>query len=160
MFIPFDTLSDDARIWVYPASRPFSAQELPVISEKMETFLTQWTAHGASLKAGFMIPYKRFIVFGLDETEQTATGCSIDASVHFIQSLEQEYDLVLLDKMNVSFKQGAYITHKSLLDFKTLVKKKSITENTIVFNNLVINKAEFTSQWEVPAHESWHARYF
>ena len=68
MFIPFDTLSDDARIWIYPASRSFSAQELPEISEKMETFLTQWTAHGASLKAGFMIPYKRFIVFGLDET--------------------------------------------------------------------------------------------
>ena len=143
MYTPFDTLSNDARIWIYPASRPFTDEELPEISKKTEEFLTQWTAHGAMLKAGFTIPYNRFIVFGLDESEHAATGCSIDGSVRFIQSLEQEYNLVLLDKMNVSFKQGVYITHKSLLDFKTLVKKKSVTENTIVFNNLVTNKSEF-----------------
>jgi hypothetical protein len=41
-----------------------------------------------------------------------------------------------------------------------MVKNKSVTENTLVFNNLVVNKAEFLSQWEVPAKDSWHARYF
>jgi hypothetical protein len=46
------------------------------------------------------------------------------------------------------------------MDFKKMVKSKAVTENTIVFNNLVVNKEEFLTQWEVPAHQSWHARYF
>jgi hypothetical protein len=49
---------------------------------------------------------------------QSATGCSIDASVEFIQSLEQKYKVDLLDKMNVTFKLGEHIAHKPLIDFK------------------------------------------
>jgi hypothetical protein len=41
-----------------------------------------------------------------------ATGCSIDKSVQFIQSLEKKYDVDLLDKMNVTFKLGEHIAHK------------------------------------------------
>ena len=160
MFVPFEELDNEARVWVYPASRPFTDAEVVEISQKLEAFLTQWTAHGSSLKASFSLPYKRFIFIALDENTQSATGCSIDASVRIIQEFEKTYDVTLLDKMNVSFKQGDYITYKSLLDFKTMVKNKSVTENTVVFNHLVVNKGEFLSEWEVPAKDSWHARYF
>ena len=160
MFVPFDELDNEARVWVYPASRPFNDAEVVEISQKLEAFLTQWTAHGSSLKASFSLPYKRFIFIALDENTQSATGCSIDASVRIIQEFEKAYNVTLLDKMNVSFKQGDYITYKSLLDFKTMVKNKSVTENTVVFNHLVVNKGEFLSEWEVPAKDSWHARYF
>jgi len=160
MFVPFDTLNDEARVWVYPSNRPFTDAEGAEIAGKLEDFITQWTAHGASLKASFSLPHKRFVVLALDETEHSASGCSIDASVRIIQELEKTYNLVLLDKMNVSFKQGEFITYKSLLDFKAMVKNKSVTENTIVFNHLVLNKGEFLNQWEVAAKDSWHARYF
>jgi hypothetical protein len=160
MFVPFEELDNEARVWVYPASRPFTDAEVVEISQKLEAFLTQWTAHGSSLKASFSLSYKRFIVIALDENAQSATGCSIDSSVRIIQEFEKTYDVTLLDKMNVSFKQGDYITYKSLLDFKTMVKNKSVTENTVVFNHLVVNKGEFLSEWEVPAKDSWHARYF
>lgn len=160
MLVSFDNLSDEARVWIYPSSRPFKDNEVSEITQKLSAFLAQWTAHGASLQAGFTMPYNRFIVIALDQNEQAATGCSIDSSVHFIQELEKEFDVVLLDKMNVSFKQGEYITYKPLADFKTLVKNKSVTENTPVFNHLVLNKREFLAEWEVPAKDSWHARYF
>ena len=160
MHVPFEELSDEARVWIYPANRPFKEEEIAEISTKLSTFLTQWTAHGAALNAGFTMPYNRFIVIALDESQQEATGCSIDASVRIIQEIEAAYDVILMDKMNVSFKQGEYITYKSLLDFKTMAKNKSVTENSVVFNHLVVNKGEFLTQWEVPAHQSWHARYF
>jgi hypothetical protein len=160
MLIPFDDLSDNARIWIYPSNRPFSLDEVNWLSQKIGEFLTNWTAHGASLKAGFTLPYNRFIVFALDESEQTATGCSIDSSVHFIQSIEQHLEVQLLDKMNVSFKQGEFITYKTLTDFKQLVSNKSVSAETTVFNHLVLNKGEFLTQWEVPARASWHARFF
>ena len=110
MQVPFDALSDEARVWIYPSSRPFTDDECIEIKTKINTFLTQWTAHGASLKAGVSMPYNRFIVIALDESQQEATGCSIDASVKIIQEIEATYGVVLMDKMNVSFKQGPYIT--------------------------------------------------
>ena len=150
MQVPFEALSDEARVWIYPASRPFTDDECIEITTKINAFLT----------AGVRIPYNRFIVIALDESHQEATGCSIDASVKIIQEIETTYGVTLMDKMNVSFKQGAYITYKPLMDFKKMVKTKAVTENTIVFNNLVVNKEEFLTQWEVPAHQSWHSRYF
>lgn len=160
MFVPFDELTNDARVWIYPSSRPFTNGECTTIASKLESFIDVWTAHGASLKASFLLPYNRFIVIALDENTQAASGCSIDASVRIIQELEKTFDVTLLDKMNVSFKQGEFITYKPLLDFKKMVKDNSLTKNTIVFNHLVVNKGEFLTQWEVPAKDSWHARYF
>ena len=122
--------------------------------------MDQWTAHNQSLEAAYELPYNRFIVIGINQEQLKASGCSIDASVRFIQALEKEFDLVLLDKMNVTFKQGEYLTHKSLTDFKALVKNKSVTANTLVFNNLVDTVAAYRNFWEVPAAESWHNRFF
>ncbi len=155
----FEALPDTSRIWVYQADRNFSEAELKELHELIPQFLTQWTAHGASLHAGYEIRYNRFIVFGLDQTLASASGCSIDASVHFIQGLEKRFGVQLLDRMNVSFKQGDYITYKSMADFKKMAKAKAITKNTIVFNNLVVNKQEYLEHWEVPASESWHGRF-
>ena len=95
----------------------------------------------------------------LNQNANMATGCSIDASVRFIQQLEQDYNVDLMDKMNVSYKQGEFIAYKPLVDFKKMAKQKAISKNTIVFNNLVTNIAEFNENWEVPASDSWHSRF-
>ena len=159
MLVDFDTLPDSARVWIYQSNRKFAEQEVVEMKESLATFLTQWTAHGADLKAGFAIPYDRFIVIGLDQDLNAASGCSIDASVHFIQELEKHYSIDLMDKMNVTYKQGEFIAYKPLKDFKKMAKQKAVGKNTVVFNNLVVNKAEFEDSWEVPAQESWHARF-
>ena len=157
--VAFNELPETSRIWVYQANRNFSEQELEEINLLLPQFLTQWTAHGSSLHAGYEIKYNRFIVIGLDQSLASASGCSIDASVHFIQGLEKRFGVELLDRMNVSFKQGDYITYKSMADFKKMAKARAITEKTIVFNNLVTNKQEYLEHWEVPASESWHGRF-
>jgi hypothetical protein len=159
MLVDFNTLPDTARIWIYQANRSFTSDELEVIKGELDNFLVYWTAHGKELKAGYEVRYKRFLVIGLDQSAQAATGCSIDASVHFIQQLEKKYDVELLDKMNVSYKQGEFVAYKTLLEFKAMGKQKAISKNTIVFNNLVATKGEYKEHWEVPASESWHARF-
>lgn len=159
MLADFNTLQDSSRVWIYQANRSFTEQELHEIQDDLTLFLDNWTAHGKDLKAGFEIKYNRFLVIALDQSGQSATGCSIDASVHFIQHLEKKYQVELLDKMNVSFKQGDFIAYKNLLDFKAMAKQKAISRNTIVFNNLVATKGEYMEHWEVPASESWHARF-
>ena len=138
---------------------PWAAATMGLIEKQTEEFLQQWTAHGQNLEAGFEIKHHRFIVIGLNQENASASGCSIDASVHFIQSLEKAYGLDLMDKMNVTFYNGPHIAHKSLADFKAMAKARSVSPNTVVFNNLVNTKAEYQEYWEVPAKESWHSRF-
>lgn len=159
MLVDFNKLPEESRVWIYQANRSFTPEEIAEIENKLNVFIENWTAHGSDLQAGYLIKYKRFIVLGLNQNLNAATGCSIDASVHFIQQLEKEYDVDLMDKMNVSYKQGEFIAYKPLTDFKKMAKQRAVSKNTIVFNNLVNNIAEFKENWEVPASESWHARF-
>ncbi|HLW32273.1 MAG TPA: hypothetical protein VKX40_08415 [Aequorivita sp.] len=159
MLTQFENLPDDSRVWIYQANRKLTDDEVEKITAKTEDFLVKWTAHGAELEAGLELKYNRFIVIGLNQTNASASGCSIDASVHFIQSLQEEFDVDLLDKMNVTFYSGDYIAYKSLVDFRIMAKEKSVSKNTVVFNNLVNTKAEYLENWEVPASESWHNRF-
>lgn len=159
MLVEFESLPETSRVWVYQANRSFNAAELAELKEAFDAFVTEWTAHGQDLKAGFEMRYNRFIILGLDQSQTSASGCSIDASVHFIQRLEKKYNVELLDKMNVSYKQGEFVAYKPLLDFKKMAKQKAVSAKTIVFNNLVATKGEYQEHWEVPASESWHSRF-
>ena len=160
MLVDFNSLPEDSRIWVYQSNRKFSNDEISELNKRISEFLIQWTAHGTSLEAGFELKHNRFIVIGLNQESASASGCSIDASVHFIQQLEKQFQVDLLDKMNVTFYTGEFITHKTLQDFKQMAKSKAISKKTIVFNNLINTKSEYLENWEVPAEESWHTRFF
>lgn len=160
MYVPFDTLPEDSRIWIYQSNRKFSDEEFSAIEKDLQDFLKDWAAHGTSLESSYLLKYNRFIIIAVNQEVQAATGCSIDSSVEFIQGLEKKYEVDLLDKMNVTFKQGEHIAHKPLIDFKKMVKDKSVTANTIVFNNLVNSIQEFNESWEVLAEDSWHSRFF
>lgn len=160
MLIPFENLPEDSKIWIYQSNRKFSDAEFLEIKADVETFLEKWEAHGVSLECSYQLKYNRFIIIAVNQEIQAATGCSIDSSVKFIQKLEQKYQVELLDKMNVTFKNGEHIAHKSLIDFKKMAKEKAVTENTIVFNNLVNTIEEYNDSWEVPAMDSWHSRFF
>jgi hypothetical protein len=160
MFIPFENLPEDSKIWIYQSNRKFSDEEMAEIDDDLKLFIENWAAHGTGLEASYLLKYNRFIILAVNQEVQQATGCSIDSSVAFIQNLEQKYKVDLLDKMNVTFKNGEHIAHKSLLDFKRMAKEKAVTDHTIVFNNIVNTIEEFNENWEVPASESWHSRFF
>lgn len=160
MIVSFENLPPKSRVWIYPSNRVFREGELEPLREALKEFLFGWTAHNQDLEASFDLPYNRFIILGLNQEKNKASGCSIDASVRFIKELEQKYNLVLLDKINVTFKQGDYLSHKSLEEFKKMVHEKAVNKSTIVFNNLVDTVEAYTNLWEVPADQSWHSRFF
>ena len=160
MYVPFESLPPDSKIWIYQSNRKFSDEEWAAIDTDLKVFVDSWAAHGTSLEASYQLQYNRFIILAVNPEVQMATGCSIDKSVEFIQGLEKKYEVDLLDKMNVTFKLGEHIAHKPLIEFKKMAKEKAVSENTIVFNNLVNTIEEWNDNWEVPAGESWHSRFF
>lgn len=160
MYVPFENLPPESKVWIYQSNRKFTEEEWFAIETDLKTFIDSWSAHGTGLEASYLLKYYRFIILAVNQEVQMATGCSIDKSVEFIQSLEKQYAVDLLDKMNVTFKLGEHIAHKPLIEFKKMAKDKAVSENTIVFNNLVNTIEEWNENWEVPAGESWHSRFF
>ena len=159
MFTEYTNLPNNARVWIYQADREFSQEEKVHISNKAVEFINNWTRHGDDLKGSFTIKYNQFLVLAVDESFNNVSGCSIDASVRFVQEVEKELNIDLMDKMNVSFKDGDNINIVKLSDFQKYAKEKKITPETIVFNNMVNTKEDLETKWEVQAEESWHKRF-
>jgi hypothetical protein len=159
MFTEYKNLPNNARVWIYQSDREFTAKEIEIVSVKAVDFINQWTRHGDDLKGSFTFKYNQFLILAVDETFNTVSGCSIDSSVRFVQALEKELQLDLMNKMNVTFKDNEHINLVKLADFQRFAKEQKITSETIVFNNMVATKEDFENNWEVPAKESWHKRF-
>lgn len=161
MNIGLDKLPNHSRLWIYQSTRPLTVEEEEVISAELENFVSDWKAHGSDLYAGYGLYHHRFVVLAVDESVQGATGCSIDDSVGIIRKIQENLDIDLMDRMQITFRSNSnLVVSASMASFKQMVEEGDIDENTMVFNNLVTNLGEFKSNWEVPAKDSWHAKYF
>lgn len=159
MLVPYDSLSEAAKIWIYPASRKFYKNEVEPVEEKVKTFVSEWKKEDETFKASYQFLYDRFIIVLAEDDEGNLSNSDIDALVGFILNLQSEYELELLDRMNVCFKQGEFVQYKEVKEFKKLLKNKSVSDKTIVFDNLIQTKEELAHFWEVPITESWYNRF-
>jgi len=158
MLVSYDSLPEDSKVWIFPSSRKFYPDELQLIEEKLASFIADWKSLDKEFKVSYKIKYNRFVVFIADVKEITLTTQDIDVLIGFVISLQTKLNVDLLDKMNVCFKQGEFVQYKDLKEFKALLKNKSVSKKTIVFDNLVETKVEFENYWEVPITESWYNR--
>ena len=159
MLVSFDKLPLNSRVWVYSSNRKFIQKEIFSIRKDLENFLSNWTSHNQNLETGFELRYDRFIIIAVNQEINNASGCSIDNCVRFIKKLENKYEVDLLDKMNVIYKQDKHLYHKKLNEFISMYKNNLVSLNTVVFNNLVNTVREYKLKWEVPVKESWHNRF-
>ena len=159
MYTEYKNLPNNARVWIYQSDRTFTSEEVELITQKATDFINQWTRHGDDLKGSFTIKYNQFLILAVDESFNNVSGCSIDASVRFVKELEHQLQVDLMNKLNVSFKDGNNINIISLSDFQKFAKQNKIKPETIVFNNLLQTKGALENEWEIPAKESWHKRF-
>lgn len=162
----FKDLPPHSRIWIYQSNREFTQTEVEQIKTFSEQFINEWTSHNQKMKAGIEIFHNLFIVIGVDEKTAPASGCGIDKSVKFIQSLEKELSISLLDRMNVAYRKNSDAPEEkgkvqtcTANELPSLLKKEKINSRTIVFNNLVSTKEEFEKNWEIPLENSWHKQF-
>src|SRR5258705_4331763 len=128
----------DSRVWVYQCSRKLSDAEINLLQQKASGFISTWTAHDNKLKTFFELRYEIFFILMVDEKQAIASGCSIDKSVHFVQQLEKDFGVSFTNRMLFAFRnKGEEILIVSRNDFEKSVRDGIISDETIVFNNLV-----------------------
>lgn len=143
------------KLWVFPSSRKFYPQEISELKESVEEFLNKWNNNGQSLSCAYKLVYDRFIIITVDDSEIILSLKAHDELAAFIQELEKRFEVILLDKINVCYKQGDFVQYKDLIEFKKMMKSKGVSQKTVVFNNMITTKEELESGWEINIMDSW-----
>lgn len=159
MFVPFETLPSDARLWIFQAERKFTPTDVTIIDEHLQLFTNRWAAHGLPLEASFKVLEDRFIVLAVNQGFHHASGCSIDDSTRTLKEIGNLIGQDLLKRDLVSFHLGDKIETVKLSALKDLFKKGLWNENTLTFNTLVADKGALERDWLIPARNSWLKRY-
>ncbi len=153
------SFSPDAKVWIYQSSRPFNAEEVAELNLLLADFAGKWTAHNQQLQATAYLLEERIIVLMVDETHTLASGCSIDTSVHFIQSLEAKFHVTLFDRMLINYKTNGAVHTTTLSALEALAAEGKINAATLIYNPLVHSKFELDTVFLVPLSESWVAGF-
>ena len=159
MLIPFTKMPNYARVWVYQANKNLTDSEVQIIQQILENQIDNWAAHGADLAGSVQVLHNRFVVVSVDEKQNQASGCSIDASTRWLKDLGAELNIDFFDR-SVAFLQNDELQTVEINKIKLLVTDDILTSNTLIFNNLVSNIKEFKDNWTVKASDSWMKRYF
>ncbi len=151
--------TNDYRVVIYPASRPFTAKESKVIVEKLFDFLSTWAAHEKPLSSSFKIEKNQFIVITVDEEKEVASGCSLDALNGMMRQLEADFQLGLFDRMKACFVENGEIKTMKLQDFREGLKNGSISHDIEVFDFSKSTYVNYLSDFLLPLKRSWAGIY-
>jgi len=159
--VPFDELPPDARLWIFPASRPLSQPEQRRLLAEADRFIDQWAAHGVPLSAASDIRHDQFLLIGVNERAAGASGCSVDALVRTMSQLERELGVELVEHGPVLYRSGERIERVSRDGFAALASRGDVNLDTVVFDNTLTRVGDIRDgRWEVRAADAWHARAF
>lgn len=154
------SLDPQTRLWFYTTDRELTDRELVFLNEKLADFLPAWTAHNRSLKAWATVFFNRILLIAVDETQAGVSGCGIDKSVHFLETLGDALSLDFFERVTIGFENGAgVIEFLPLGQFSKRVKSGELSAETRILDNLVSTKMEFENGWLKPVRASWVNRF-
>ncbi len=125
------------------------------INEQLYNFYIQWQSHGKVVKGWAQILYNQFIVVLADEEATGVSGCSTDSMVRIIQSFERQYQIVLFDRMTITFLINNKVQPLPYHQIKYALEQGFIETDSLVFNNTIATKLQLINEWLVPLDKSW-----
>lgn len=154
----WEALAAEARVWVYAADRVLSEAEVQELAASMQAFTGGWQAHQVPLRAGWMLWGNRVLVVGVDEAVHAASGCSIDALTHAVQSLGAAFGVDWFNRMQVLHEdeEGKWVS-TAMHAFWALRKAERVHDDIRVVNPLAKTKGEWVNAGVQVFRDSWHA---
>lgn len=157
MFIPISQLPPSSKVWIYQANRKITPEQENKIIADLQTFTNNWEVHGSPLPASFQIRFNQFIVVAANDS---ASGCSIDASVRVMKEIGASTGLDFFDRTLVALKQEDDVVLLPLKELKSAYRSGIWNEHTLFFNNAISSLADYHTSWPQEAGKTWLKRYF
>jgi hypothetical protein len=155
----FTYLPAGSRVWIYQADRAFDTSEVQQVTHEISLFVSQWLAHKAKVIGDGALLYDRFVILVADEEKLQVSGCSIDSTVRFVKDLGAKYKVNFFDRFYTCYWSDSIVIGADFETFKTQLAQGQITDDTVVFNNLVTTIDGLNNQWQVPLAQSWQMKF-
>lgn len=159
MYVSFNLLPPNAKVWIYQSDSNLSSTDVELIEKEVKFFLNNWSSHNKEIESSYEIRYNRFLIIGLNENINSASGCSIDKSVNFIKNLQSILKVNFLNRLDVAYKIGNEINTISLLEFQNMIRENKLSKDSIVYNNMIDTKKLYLNSWETTIENSWHKKF-
>jgi hypothetical protein len=159
--VPFDTLPNSARIWVFASDHELAGASADTLLAAVDHFLAEWRAHGVPLHCAREWRDNRFLAIGVDVNEENASGCSIDGLFRTLQQLQRELGAQLIGGGRVFYRsRGGAVETTTREDFSARAKRGEVTAATPVFDTSLTDAAAWRTRFEQPAGLAWTSGYF
>lgn len=156
--VPFDSMPDDARVWVFGARAPLDEVDAPRLLTAVDRYLASWKAHGAALTCARAFRDEHFLAVAVDERASGASGCSVDGLFRALQDVEEGIGTTLLAGGLAFFRDaGGFVHGVTRAEFEQMGARGDVDGATRVFDTTVTTAGDFRARFERPARESWHA---
>ncbi len=149
------SFSPQSKVWVYQCNRLLRLSEALEAEEDINAFCKEWHSHGAQVEAWGNLFFGQFLVLMADESSAGVSGCSTDSSVRFVKELGQKFSVDFFDRTNLAFIVKDKIELLPLSQLSYAVENNFINENTLYFNNTILNKQQLETNWIIPVKDSW-----
>jgi hypothetical protein len=154
--VPFDSLPDSARLWVFAAADPVRGEAAEALLARVDAFLAGWAAHGVPLRCARDWRDDRFLAVAVDQSVEGASGCSIDGMFRTLHSLESTLGTTLLGGGRVYWRDDAGVVQ--VADRAEFGRRIGGDGAPPVFDTTVTTAGDWRARFERPLAESWHAR--
>ena len=155
--VAFSSLPEDARVWVFGSAAELSPDAAATLLKSVDEYLEDWRAHGSPLTVARDWRDDRFLAIAVDQRDENASGCSLDALFRVLQGLESRLGIALLGNSRVYFRAvdgSVQATDRS--GFVELAQGGSIKAGSRVFDLSVPTVGDWRDHFETSAAAAWH----
>lgn len=152
-----NTLPNNAKVFIFQSDRLLNDSDILLIDTEMNNFLSTWATHGEELTSEFTVQNNLFLIIGNDEDRVATSGCSKDSLTRLVKLIGEKLDIDFFNRLNIAYKtKSGDFELTNMFNFKNMIQKDQITQNTIVVNNLIESKDDLLNSWQVEVKNSWH----
>lgn len=155
--VPFHSLPDDARLWVFAASDRITGERADQLLAAVDEWLADWKAHGEPLTCARDWREDRFLAIGVDQSTAGASGCSIDALFRVLQNLQGSLGTSLIGGGRMFFQnRDGEVATTSRAEFAAKATAGEVDTDTTVYDTSVTTANAYRTAFQRRAGDSWH----
>ncbi len=145
------------KLWHFVSDRKWTPAEIEEMDKIVVRFLASWNAHGRALSAQRWWFMDNILSLGNEVSKGHSSGCSIDSMKAFANDLSKHFNFNWQPNNLLYCVKNTELTGMTKKEFKEAYAKGEISNDTVVFNSLLIDT---TSSEENPLFpklsNSWH----
>ena len=122
-YIPFDTLPDSSRLWIFASDRKLSVAETDMLLREMQSFCNSWLAHQQPVTGSCKMMYDQFLFIAADEAA-SPSGCSTDEMMRRVRMLGETHGVEFFGMPRVQYRDNGTIKTTSRIEFDSLAKNR------------------------------------